>query len=262
MDLQILDTLKSLENYLKSPEDPKLFCYTFWKQARELVNFFPDAGCTSLDVSKLVFHSSQKQALCEYHRKGKGSTFKADTPIELFGMGFKGESVSDSSKVGEVLEGHLHCGCPIREVALELFLWKTTHAFSSNPQLAGRSYAMEELSKLKPSTRTFWNQSICDYTGLYVEDLLSPDYGSDGYAMRIALTQLHTQMERLRALRAPVAIQLIFPDADNGCIPEMLQYGLETDLFVTSKQLKEYWGELKANRKVLPLPLIPTTRKD
>ncbi|SRR5258705_2127861 len=254
--------MKSLEMYLKSnPEDPKLFRFKFRKQVREQVDFFPEASFTSVDVSKLVFKSSQQQALCEYHRKGKGSTFKADTAIELFGMGFKGESVGDSKQVAEAPEGHLHCGCPTREVALELFLWKTTRAFSSNPKLLGRSYTMEELSKLKPSTRTFWNKSIRDYTGLQVEDFLSPDYGSDAYAMRIALTQLHTQVERLKALRAPVAVELIFPDADDGNYSgNMLQYGMEMGFFVTSKQLEHYWDELKAKRKVFPLPLI--TRKD
>ena len=216
-----------------------------------------------MDVTKLVFESSQKQSLCEYHRKGKGTTFKADTAIELFGMGFKGESVSDSSQVSEAQEGHLHCGCPLREVALEFFLWKTTRAFSSNPRLAGTSYAMEELSKLKPSTRSFWNKSIRDYTGLQTEDLVSSDYGSDEFAIRIALLQLHTQMERLRALRAPVIVEVIFPEARNGNTPDiLLQYGMEAGFFVTAKQLEQYWGELKMKRVVFPLPMIPTTHKD
>jgi hypothetical protein len=254
-----------LGKYLKKPSDPKLFRFKFRKQTREQVDFFPNASFTSLDVTKLVFMSNQKQALCEYHRKGKASTFKADTPIELFGMGFKGESVSESSQVGEAQDGHLHCGCAIREVAMEFFLWKTTRAFSSNPNLAGRSYTMEDLSKLKPSTRAFWNKSIRDYTGLQVEDFMSPDYGTNQFAIRIAFAQLYTQMERLRALRAPVVIKLIFPDAGNGSIPDdMLQYGMESDLdfFLLSKQLEHYWAELKAKRKVLPLPLISTARKD
>ena len=216
-----------------------------------------------MDVTKLLFESSQKQSLCEYHRKGKGTTFKANTAIELFGMGFKGGSVSDSSQVTEAQEGHLHCGCPLHEVALEFFLWKTTRAFSSNPRLAGTSYAMEELSKLKPSTRTFWNKSIRDYTGLQTEDLLSSDYGSDEFAIRIALLQLHTQMERLRDLKVPVIVEVMFPDAGNGNTSDIvLQYGLEAEFFLTSKHLERYWGELKAKRQVFPLPMISITHDD
>lgn len=212
-----------------------------------------------MDVTKLVFESSQSQSLCEYHRKGKSNTFKADSAIELFGMGFKGQSVGDSSKLTVPLDGHLHCGCPIREVAMEYFLWKTTRAFSSNPRLAGRTYAMEELSKLKPSTRTFWNKSIWDYTGLQTEDLLSGDYGSDMFAIRIAIIQLHTQIERLRALRAPLMVQVVFPDLLTNNLPEHLaQYSM--DMIATTKQLEDFWGNLK-RRRVSPLPFITPTRK-
>jgi hypothetical protein len=122
---------------------------------------------------------------------------------------------------------------------------------------------MEELSKLKPSTRAFWNKSIRDYTGLQTEDLLSPDYGSDMYTMRIALIQLHTQVQRLKALKAPVVIQAMFPDAETGNIPEdILQYGVETGLLTMSKELEQYWNELMARCQVFPLPLIPTTSRD
>jgi hypothetical protein len=253
-----LEALKSVERFLKS-NDPKDFKFKFRKQAREKLEFFPDASFTSIDVTKLIFESVQSQSLSEYHRKGKDN-FKADTVIELFGAGFKGQSVSDSSKLSTLLEGH--CGCPIHEVAMEFFLWNTTRAFSSNPKLAGRSYGMEELSKLKPSTRTFWNKSIRDYTGLQTVDLLSPDYGSNAYAMRLALFQLHTQIERLKALKTPLVVEVKFPDLTNivGISQEMLQYGIDSGLVNTSKALEQYWGEIKATRRVFPLPFIKPTR--
>jgi len=147
-------------------------------------------------------------------------------------------------------------------VALEYYLWKTTRAFSTNPELAGVSYAMEPLSKFKPSSRSFWNKTLRDYTGLQVEDFIRPDYGTSGFAMRIALAQLHTQAERLKLLGAPVFIQMVFPDMDRDDFPqEIIQYGAETGFFTMSKQLEEYWGELKANRQVYPLPFINPTRK-
>ena len=258
----LVEALKSLEKYLKT-NDPKLFRYKFRKQAREQVNFFPDASFTSTAVTKLVFESSQSQSLCEYHQKGKSHTFKADSVIELFGMGFKGEGVGDSSKVSDPKEGHLHCGCPIREVAMEFFLWKTIRAFSRNPALAGKSYTMGDLSKLKPSTRSFWNKSIQDYTGLDTEDLLSCDYGSEIYAIRIALIQLHTQIERLKALRAPLVIQVIFPEVATDNIPEQIrQYGIETGVLLVAQELEKYWCELKAKRQVPPLPFVSPTRHD
>lgn len=122
---------------------------------------------------------------------------------------------------------------------------------------------MEDLSKLKPSTRSFWNKSIRDYTGLQTEDLLSVDYGSDTYAIRVALIQLHTQIERLRALRAPVVLQPVFPDIANGNLTEdVRQYGIEMEWIVTPKELELYWNELQANRQVFPLPMILSTRRD
>jgi hypothetical protein len=143
---------------------------------------------------------------------------------------------------------------------MEFFLWKTTRAFSSNPALAGRSYAMEELSKLKPSTRAFWNKSFCDYTGLQTEDLVCPDYGTLQYAIRIALIQLYTQIERLKMLRAPLVVDVVFPDLNN--IPqELTEYGMESGLFLLSQELEAYWGELKTKRLVSPLPFITPTRK-
>ena len=113
---------------------------------------------------------------------------------------------------------------------------------------------MEHLGKSKPSTRSFWNKSFRDYTGLQTEDLLCPDYGTSEYAIRIALTQLHTQVERLKLLRAPLVVQVVFPDTEGD---GFIQYGIETGM----KQAEEYWGELKSNRQVYPLPFIEPTRR-
>lgn len=113
---------------------------------------------------------------------------------------------------------------------------------------------MGQLWKLKPSTRSFWNKSFRDYTGLQTEDLLCPDYGTSEYAIRIALTQLHTQVERLKLLKAPMVVQVIFPDTQRV---DFNQYGIETGM----KQAEEYWGELKSNRQVYPLPFIEPARR-
>jgi hypothetical protein len=107
---------------------------------------------------------------------------------------------------------------------MEFFFWKTTQAFSSNPSLSGRSYAMEHLWKFKPSTRSFWNKSFCDYTGLQTEDLLCPDYGTSEYSICITLTQLHIQIERLKLLRAPLVVQVIFPGTETD---DFIQYKVE-----------------------------------
>jgi len=258
----ILDGLKSLDIYLKT-NNPKDFRPTFRKKTCKDVHYFPDASFTSLDVSRLIFESNQAQTLCEYHRKGKANTFKADTVTELWSMGFKGKSVSTATEVTPPQEGHLHCGCPIREVAMEFFLWKTTCGLSSNPGLAGWIYAMKELAKQKPSTRSFWNKSIRNYTGLQAEDLISPDYGSDLFELCITLIQLHTQIQRLRILDAPVVVHVLFPDADNGNIEAaMVEYGIEAEVITKAVQLEKYWKELNAKRSVIPLPLITPTRKD
>jgi hypothetical protein len=201
-----------------------------------------------MEVTKLVFETDRLQMLCEYHRKGKHN-FNPDTPTVLHGQGYKGQSVDKASKVEPSHEGHLHCGCPVHEVAMEFFFWKTTRAFSSNPSFSRRSYAMDHLWKFKPSTRSFWNKSFRDYTGLQTEDLLCPDYGTSEYAIRVALTQLHTQVERLKLLRAPLVVQVIFPDTEkDGFIPGMEQAG-------------NYWGELNSIRQVFPLPFIEPTRR-
>jgi hypothetical protein len=107
------------------------------------------------------------------------------------------------------------------------------------------------------------DHGITNYTGLQTEDFLAPDYGSDMYAMRIALIQLHTQIERLKALRAPLVVQVKFPDMETVNIPEEIrQYGIETGLVVTAQQLEQYWCQLKARRQVSPLPFITPTRRD
>lgn len=243
--------MKSLDNFLQT-KDSKQLSYTYRRKAREDVNFFPDVSFTSVEVTKLIFETDRLQTLCEYHRKGKHN-FNPDTATVLHGQGFKGQSVDKASKVEPPHEDHLHCGCPIHEVAMEFFFWKTTRAFSSNPNLSG-SYAMEQLWKFKPSTRSFWNKSFRDYTGLQTEDLVCPDYGTSEYAIRIALTQLHTQVERLKLLRAPIVVQVIFPDTERDVFN---QHGIETGM----KQAEEYWGELKSNHQVYPLPFIEPTRR-
>lgn len=119
---------------------------------------------------------------------------------------------------------------------------------------------MEELSKLKPSSRSFWNKSIRDYTGLQTEDLVCPDYGTQNYATRIALIQLHNQMQRLMMLGAPLAVKVVFPEMEDNIPSDLVQYGMESGLFVLSRQLEAYWNELQARRRVVPLPFITSTR--
>lgn len=251
-----------MDKYLKT-KDQKDFPATFRKQAREQVDFLPDSSFTSIDTTKLIFQSKNSQTLCEYHRKGKATSYRADTVLQLHGTGFAGRSVKESENVRPAEAGHLHCGCSIQEVALEFFLWKTTRAQSSNPNLANRTFEMEELQKLKPSTRAFWNKLLRDYTGLQTEDFISSDYGSTTYATRIALIQLHAQIERLRALKAPVVVQVVFPDADNRDIPgDLILYADESGMFVTAKQLEQYWNDLKVNRKVSPLPFSATPSRE
>ena len=252
--------MKALEKYIKS-QKPKDLVHKFQKLAREHVGYLPEASFTSIETTKIVFESNVKQTLCEYHRKGKSTTFIPDTVIQLHGAGFKGRSVSKAEDVVAAKEGHLNCGCPVKEVALEFFLWKTTRAFSSNPALT-KSYPMEDLQKLKPSTRVFWNKSLRDYTGLLTEDFIAPDYGSPTYATRIALIQLHTQIERLKALKVPMAIQVMFPDAEIADVPQdLIQYGKETGVYLTGQQLLQDWNHI-TTRVVFPLPFVRTSRKE
>jgi hypothetical protein len=216
----------------------------------------PEASFTSVDLSKTIFESKgSKLFLCEYHRKGKDTTYKNDTIVEFFGTGFKGID-SDSDKTPPRV-GHLHCGCAIDEVILEFFLWKTSRARSSNLAI-DKDFAMAGLEKLKPSTRSFWNKSIRDYTGLRTEVFISPDYGSPIYASRLAMIQLHTQIERLKALRAPLMVQLAFPtpEADKDIPEDLRMYGQETGVYVTGEDMAAEWAKIHGSHPVAPLPFI------
>lgn len=212
-----------------------------------------------METISTIFESKRsKQVVCEYHRKGKETTCKADNAFELVGMGFKASiaNVSSGDVQPPAMAGHLHCGCPASEVALEFFLWKTSRGFSSNPMNSANVYRMSDLHMLKPSTRAFWNQSLRDYTGLLNEDFFGLDYGEYSYASRIALKQLHTQIERLRMLGAPVNINLEFTDRISiDPADDVVAYGLEADSLVMASGLEEIWKEMR-KKQVVPLPML------
>ena len=236
--------------------DIKNIKFAIRRKARENVNYFPESGFTSADLSKCLFQSKNSQTLCEYHRKSKDTAYKSDTLIEFHGMGFRGESVKNAPDVRDPRPNHLHCGCPIDEVVLEYFLWKTTRVRSSNPAV-GTDFARSGLERLKPSTRAFWNKSIRDFTGLTTEDFLSKNYGSPLYSCRLAMIQLHTQVQRLKALHAPIMVEVSFPPPDISQIPaNLIDYGRESGVFVTGEELAEEWKNICANHRVMPLPLI------
>jgi len=200
---------RALTKWIQDRDDSG-FWFTYRKLVREDVKFLPPAGVISLDLIPAIFASKKnKQIMCEHHRKSKDTAFKRDSAFELVGQ--IAMKLSADGKE-EAFPGHMHCGCPVAEVALEFFLYKTCRAFSSNPANAGRVYQMTDLHMLKPSTRVFWNQSLRDYTGLCTEDFFAVDYGEPTYATRIALQQLHTQIERLKILGVPIEVGLTFKD--------------------------------------------------
>jgi len=229
--------------------------FKFRRKARENVKYFPESSYTSADLAKAIFQSRNSQTLCEYHRKSKESTYKTDTIKEFTGMGFQGESVKFAADVGQAHPNHLHCGCPIDEVLLEYFFWKTLRVRSSNPDI-DQEYAMTGLEKLKPCTRVFWNKSVRDLTGLETKDFISPDYGSPLYAVRNAMVQLHTQIQRLKALHAPVLVEVVFPPPDIFDMPaELTMPGLQTGVSLTGRQLCEDWKDICEHHQVSPLPM-------
>ena len=184
--------------------------------------------------------------MCEHHRKSKDTAFKRDSAFELVGQ--IATKLSADGKE-EAFPGHMHCGCPVAEVALEFFLYKTCRAFSSNPANAGRVYQMTDLHMLKPSTRVFWNQSLRDYTGLCTEDFFAVDYGEPTYATRIALQQLHTQIERLKILGVPIEVGLTFKDWMIIDAPDgMIAYGREDGVIMERSTLEELWEKIKEQR--------------
>jgi hypothetical protein len=205
-----------------------------------------------MDLVPVLFVSKKNKRIgCEYHRKGKQTSYKSDSVFELQGQ--VGKVVGNE----EPLAGHMHCGCPITEVALELFLWKTSRGFSTNPANAGNVYRMSAgLHMLKPSIRSFWNQSIRDYTGLFTEDFLAPDYGEPSWSARIALIQLHTQLVRLKLLGVPFEFNLKFKDRTLVNVPDVMrEYGDQTEEVVMMfSVLEELWKKIEER----PVGLIPT----
>ena len=251
-----IDSKSAWKDYIRTG-DIKHIHYKFRREARENVNYFPESSYTSVDFTREVLRSRNNQTLCEYHRKsiGKG-TFKNDTIIEFHGMGFQGASAKKSADVLPPRPNHLNCGCPLEEVALEYFFWKTIRVRSSNPAVV-TDFARSGLDKLKPSVRAFWNKSIRDYTGLNTNDFLSPNYGSPLYSARIALIQLHTQIQRLKALRAPIMVEVAFPPADISHIPASVgSFGYDEGVYITGEGLAEIWNQISSTRRVSPLPVI------
>ena len=230
-----------------------------------------------MDTIPLVFESRMTKLLtCGYHRSNR--TFKADSVIELTGMGFQGgpdlegeegreaSAQTEGPSSGEtsvasvvkapLLPGHFHCGCPATEVALDFFLWKTSRAFSSNPNLAGKVYRSTRLHSVRPSIRAYWNQSLRDYTGLRTKDFFGLDYGNPSYAMRIALIQLHTQIERLKLLGAPVNIAVEFTDRINlSGSDHLLSYNAESGIIPPASEFEDTWKGV-VERPVDPLPML------
>ena len=63
-----------------------------------------------------------------------------------------------------------------------------------------------------PLFRAFMLQFVCNLTGLQVLDFIHSDYGRSTYAIRLAVIQLHNQVERLRKLG--VKVDVVFGDMD------------------------------------------------
>jgi len=194
----------------------------------------PEASFASVNFSKTIFESKgSKLFLCKYHCKGKNTTYKNDTIVKFVSTGFKGIDLDKTPPIG-----HLHCGGAIDEVILEFFLWKTSHVQSDNLAI-DKDFTIVGLEKLKPSTCSFWNKSIQDYTGLKTEDFISPDYSSPMYASCLAIIQLHTQIKCLKALCAPLIIQLAFPmpEANKDILEDLRIYSQEMRVYVTGADM-------------------------
>ncbi|KAF8954931.1 hypothetical protein BDZ97DRAFT_1765623 [Flammula alnicola] len=170
------------------------------KMARRYQAFLPEAATYSREVALAFFHTNYNNTKCIFHENNRHPGASEADNINLTGIGHSSTMRSKiCSDPGPQVPGHLSCGCAEDEALYGFYLWKTCKAKSSNVDLP-YTYSMDGDydNRLSPRTRSFWNSSLKDISGLSIDDLYGGwDWGTPAYKANIAMLQFVVQQQRL-----------------------------------------------------------------
>ncbi|KAF9524446.1 hypothetical protein CPB83DRAFT_897844 [Crepidotus variabilis] len=182
-------------------------------------SFLVEAATTHRLISLKCLTNQNGYSSCRAHMRGSAGRTKkvpdCDSGLELVGIGYAAKPKTKQTGQSEFetpAPGHLHCGCSIESAILDLYLSKTTPIGSTNPDYDYRQYYRGPPPK--GGHREMWLTSFKNYTGLDLNDLLVPGYGTPEYEGRLAVTQLYVQARRAQMLGIPVQV-VIRPKSTN-----------------------------------------------
>ncbi|KAF8870064.1 hypothetical protein BD779DRAFT_1681451 [Infundibulicybe gibba] len=168
---------KAISNFLKSNGEREIPA-GLRRMIREVQELLPQAATTSRALAYSIFRTTQKNVICRYHQKFRGSSKPYDgfrptssgTSFIIHGPAYR----KDLRK--EPQPGHMHCGCAIDVALMEFYFWKTWTIRSTRPDFDYIESMREEVLPARP--RAFFVQAYTAGTGLSLDDHYAANYGA------------------------------------------------------------------------------------
>ncbi|KDR76766.1 hypothetical protein GALMADRAFT_139648 [Galerina marginata CBS 339.88] len=170
------------------------YCLTY-------AEFLPESAYTSREMALAMHWKEPGYLRCRFHRAPL-LDYPSDTTVDSDGN-FKGVAFRPSGLSLTILTdppllaNHMQCGCPIQDVLLEFFLFKTRRVNSSHPQYAVKSYSMN-MTVVPPPIRAFVCEGFRQDTALDIQDIYDQQYGQEGFEDRLEVLKAIRLLNRIK----------------------------------------------------------------
>lgn len=214
--------------------------------------YLPEIGTTSFDVSLDLLCDRKENYKCLHHTKQRSKTaHKHDAVIDndkhkcfglvdLTGVGRpqRGGPLSD-------LDGHLNCGCSVKDAVLEIYLFKTMFGFSTNPAFSHLKFLWEPDTIIPTYVRAFLVALFRKSTGL---DGNSPELftGVEGWGPAPREWASKTQLQTIKMQTLRHALTECFKVDD---VPEEDRHHIDTDVVKVLREFEGLHEHLVATKK-------------
>ncbi|KDR86184.1 hypothetical protein GALMADRAFT_1326095 [Galerina marginata CBS 339.88] len=176
--------------------DIRQFCIDF-------AEFLPECSHTSREMALAMHWKTPGYYTCRFHKSSY-----PDKASFIDGNGVLGGVSFRPSGFGMVtdkpmLDDHMQCGCPIEDVLLEFFLFKTRRARSKNPMYKNHLYGMGR-TMVTPRMRVFICQGFRDDSGLEIQDIYNQEFSKNGVENRLDALKAIKLLARVQKRRSVV----------------------------------------------------------
>ncbi|KDR67209.1 hypothetical protein GALMADRAFT_147404 [Galerina marginata CBS 339.88] len=176
--------------------DIRQFCIDF-------AEFLPEGCYTSREMALAMHWEHPGYYTCRFHKSSYPDKASfVDGNGRLGGVSFQPSGFSTTT--GRPMIGdHMQCGCPIEDVLLEFFLFKTRRARSKNPTYMNQVHGMGNIM-VTPRMRAFICQGFRDDTGLAIQDIYNQECSKDGIQDRLNALKAIRLLARVKQRRPEV----------------------------------------------------------